>query len=220
MDLLDVSIVREGDPVNFINFNRTIFLGVMKKVYKGCLAVAVEIHQENYRRIGEKEFVEFILAFKQKAYRCMAQVVGNASSGGLQILLLNSPKIVASLERRQFRRLQTIMDIDYCFLPISSRYESLSKIEHLWFKKLKRSFTVDISAGGVCLITYEDNVIEQQAIVSMNIKEQQVTTLCSVVRIESAGDNKNQKTALKYIDADRKHIQLIDSFVLEKAKEQ
>jgi c-di-GMP-binding flagellar brake protein YcgR len=218
MDLLDVSILREGDTVNLINTNKTLFIGIVKKEYKGCLGIAIDITQDNYRSIKEREEIEFIIAFKHQAIRCRTAVIASSFSKNVQLLLLLAPRVIATIERRQFKRLQTLIDIDYCFLPKTSSYERLSRVEPIWFKKMKRSFTVDISAGGICLITYEKDINETQAIISLSIKDKEINALCSVIRVEEPGSDKNKKTALKYIDMERSHIQLIDSFVLEKSK--
>jgi c-di-GMP-binding flagellar brake protein YcgR len=218
MSLLDVSMLKEGDTVNFINTNRTLFLGIVKKEYKGCLAIVIDINQDNYRNIKEKDEIEFIVAFKDEAIRCGTVVIASSCTHTNQLLLLMAPRIITTIERRQFKRLQTLIDIDYCFLPEGRSYDKLTRIESLWFKKMKRSFTVDISAGGICLITYEKDIQEKQALISMNIKDQDIVALCDVIRIEKAIDSKNQKTALKYIDMERNHIQLIDSYVLERIK--
>jgi PilZ domain. len=219
MDLLDISVIKTGDIVNFIN-NRNLFLGVVKKEYKGCLAITIDVKQSNYRVIQENQDIDFILAFKHEAMRCISKVIASSVTGDIQMVLLSAAKIVAVIERRQFKRLQTLLDIDYCFLPEGENYDHLIKIEPIWFKKLKRSFTVDISAGGICLITYENTMKDARALISFNIKNNPITALCSVVRVEQANDQKNLKTAMRYIDIDSNCIRLIDSYVLEKTKEQ
>lgn len=216
MDILDLSMVKKGDIVNLLNIDKSLFSGTIVKEYKGCLAVAVSIKQNNYRRLNEKEAFELIYASKDKAIRCSSLVLGSSFNNDFQILLISTPKVITTIERRQFKRLQTVIDIDYCFLPEKNNYERITKVEPLWLKKMKKSFTVDISAGGVCLITYEKHPKEKQAIISFNINEEKILALCNVVRIEEASNNK--KTALKYIDIKKEHIQLIDAYVLDKIK--
>lgn len=216
MEALDLSIVKQGDAINFINSDKTLFSGTIVKEYKGCLAVAVSIKQNNYRKLHEKEQFELIYASKDKALRCSSAVLGSSFNNDLQILLITTPKVIAAIERRQFKRLQTVIDIDYCFLPEKNNYERISKVEPLWLKKMKKTFTVDISAGGVSLITYEKHPKQKQAIISFNINNEKIVALCNVVRVEDA--NNNKKTALKYIDIKKEHVQLIDSYVLEKLK--
>ena len=102
-------------------------------------------------------------------------------------------------------------------MPEKNTYERISKVESIWLKKMKRSFTVDISAGGISLITYEKQTKEKQAVVSFNLNGEKILALCNVVRIEEI--SKNKKTAMKYVDIKKEHVQLIDSYVLEKTKE-
>lgn len=217
MDLLDLSTVKKGDVINLLNTDKSLFSGTIVREYKGCLALAVSIKQENYRRLNKNEAFELIYASKDKATRCSSVVIGSSFNNDFQILLITTPKVIAAIERRQFKRLQTVIDIDYCFLPEKNTYERISKVEPIWLKKMKRSFTVDISAGGISLITYEKQTKEKQAVVSFNLNGEKILALCNVVRIEEI--SKNKKTAMKYVDIKKEHVQLIDSYVLEKTKE-
>ena len=70
MEALDLSIVKQGDAINFINSDKTLFSGTIVKEYKGCLAAAVSIKQNNYRKLHEKEQFELIYASKDKVLRC------------------------------------------------------------------------------------------------------------------------------------------------------
>ena len=67
MDLLDLSTVKKGDVINLLNTDKSLFSGTIVREYKGCLALAVSIKQENYRRLNKNEAFELIYASKDKA---------------------------------------------------------------------------------------------------------------------------------------------------------
>lgn len=216
MDTLDLSGIKEGDVLSLLNEDKNLFSGTLVKVHKGCLAVAVSVKQKNYTQLNEKDYFKFFCASKNKAVRCSSVVLGSSFNNDVQILLISNPKVITAIERRQFKRLQTVIDIDYYFLPENKNYERISEVEPLWLKKMKRSFTVDISAGGVSLITYENDSEKKQAIISFRMNEEEIVALCNVSRIEDAVNNK--KTVLEFIDIKREHVELIDAYVIDKLK--
>ncbi|NRT80586.1 PilZ domain-containing protein [Clostridium beijerinckii] len=81
----------------------------------------------------------------------------------------------------------------------------------------KKTFTVDISAGGLALITYEKIESGRLLFLSFKIKEN-ISSVCSVFRSEFDEGDTNFKTALKFIDIDVNHRKIINEYVNEKMK--
>lgn len=80
---------------------------------------------------------------------------------------------------------------------------------------MKKSFTVDLSANGIKLITYDEEISSKQALVSLFIKEQ-INILCSVVRVDYDEASKTYQTAMQFKDLDNNKWQYINKFVHEK----
>ncbi|MBC2581304.1 PilZ domain-containing protein [Clostridium sp. DJ247] len=90
--------------------------------------------------------------------------------------------------------------------------EKFEDIPRAYFRKLRKTFTVDLSANGIRIITYEDKIMSKYALISLFIKEQ-IYILCSVVRTNYDDISKSYQTAMQFIDLNNNKWQYINEFV-------
>lgn len=111
------------------------------------------------------------------------------------------------------------MDVEYSKLPEALEYEKLSMVHPVYFRQYKKTYTVDISAGGVNIVTSIREKDSKFILLAFAISDEKITTLCSMVRSESMDDGKYKKMAYKFVDIEKQHRQLILDYVNTKSKE-
>ncbi|EET84977.1 type IV pilus assembly PilZ [Clostridium carboxidivorans P7] len=183
------------EQMQFI-IKKEFYDGTVLKKYDECLAIRVCTLQDNYVPFEVNEQVNYILASENEALRCTSKVIGSKLDSNYNIILLETPTLINKIERRQNPRLKVIKDIEYYFLPSKAEINNLNEISASYYAKLKKSFTIDLSAGGVCLVTYENNFDSKEAIINLHLDEP-ISALCTVIRVEENDNGSNYKAALK-----------------------
>lgn len=219
MEFVNVNTLKENDVIKFINPNRTLFDGRVKKISNDFLGIVIYTNQATYMELSKDQSIQLILVYNHKAIKCASIILGSKQNGFEQAIIISIPKIILGIERREFERIPIVMEIDYSPLPDESNYEKLSAVEQRYFRCFRKTYTVDISAGGVNLIILKDDIATNFALLSISLKDENIITLCKKVRTDSMSDNKYNKIAFMYNDIQHYHRQLILDFVSEKSKE-
>ncbi|MDP4144530.1 MAG: PilZ domain-containing protein [Bacillota bacterium] len=195
MEILNINDLKTDQKIHFISNNNKFFDGVIKSIHEGFFVVQISTIQENYNLISAGQQVDFIVANDLKAYRCHSKVLNCKVGDNLQAALMETPETVNVIERRQYKRIQCVLEVSYYILPDNQKYTKLEQVPSMLFKKMKRTFTVDISGGGVKLISYDNAITAQFVLVSIKLNTE-IFAISSVVRVED--NTKNCKLALKY----------------------
>ena len=216
MDELKIIGLEINKPIQFVN-NKKFFEGKIIKLQDKFIGVMISTFQDNVKIFNINEIVNFFIVFEEAAYWCNSSVIGCKAEDYAQLVLLDHPKVINKIERRRSPRVSIVVDIEYCFLP--DGVDKKSKVTQGHLRGKRKTFTIDISGGGIAIITYEKIESGSLIFLSFNIKEN-ITTVCSVVRSEEYDGNRNFKTALKFIDIDVSHWNIIMEYVNEKIKKQ
>lgn len=218
MDIRKRKFFREGSKIQFINNDKTFFNANICKLQWNCIGVIINVNQHNYRILNEEENVQFIYVMEDKAVMYNAKVIAYKLNDRLQFVLLTTPEIVNKIERRKHHRVTALVNVKYSFLPHDSIFIRKDDVSALYFKRMKKTFSVDISTGGLNLITYHNNDEVKQAIVTMKINAEEITVLCNVIRFDT-GDGINVKTALEFIDIANEDREIIRDYVDSRLKQ-
>ncbi|NMM61227.1 PilZ domain-containing protein [Clostridium sp. P21] len=216
MDRLALKNLSLFEQMQFI-INNELYDGKILKKYDECLAIKVHILQNNYTPFQVNDNAKYILVSESEALRCNSRVLGSKIEGNYNIVLLETPEIINKIERRQSPRIKIVKDIEYYFLPSKAEIKSISEISSTYYSKLKKSFTIDLSIGGVSLVTYESNLDSRNAIITLHLDED-INALCNVIRVEQNTNNCNYKTALQFKEIDNSKLRLINDFVNRKLR--
>jgi c-di-GMP-binding flagellar brake protein YcgR len=220
MDIIDVKAIKENDIVKFINPNKTMIDGQIKKVSNDFLGITINIRQSTYIELKKDQFIELILVYGHEAIRCSSIILGSKQSGIEQVILISIPKLILRIQRREFQRVAVVMDIEYSPLPdVAEDYKNLSSIERRYFRSFRRAHTIDISAGGVQIAIPRNEIDSKFALISLLVRDEKVIILGRKIRTDHMHDSKHNKVAFTYDDVTEKHRQLIFDFVSEKCKE-
>ncbi|WP_297429041.1 pilus assembly protein PilZ [Clostridium sp.] len=219
MDVIDVNIVKENSIVKFIAPNRTLVDGTVKKITNDFLGITINTRQDAYIVLNKGQSIELIIAHERQALRCVSIVLGSTQSDFEQAVIISIPKVILSIDRREFQRLPIVMDMEYSILPPDANYNSLNNVESKFFRSFRKTYTVNLSAGGVYFIVSKNEIDSKYALISLSLKNENIITLCEKIRTDHADDSKHFKVAYKYSDIKTHHRQLILDFVTEKSKE-
>lgn len=211
MESIDISNIFTGQKIQFIN-NKVFFQGTVIRVHSNYFAVSISIDQHNYSSIKLNDTTDYLIVYKDTAFKCKSKILGCKVGDKVEVLLMSGPITLNSIERRKYPRIKVVMDVEYCLIADNLKNEKIEDIPRAYFRKLRKTFTVDLSANGIKIITYEDNVMPKYALISLFIKEQ-IYVLCSVVRTDYDEISKGYQTAVQFIDLDNNKWQYINEFV-------
>lgn len=162
--------------------------------------------------------IQLVLVEDSKLLKCKSNVLGSKISNFEQLFLISIPEIIMEIERRKFQRIPLVTTVEYSFLPDDTIYHSLIEVTPVHYRLLKKSFTVDISAGGISIIVPKTETVGKFVLLTLQIKFEKIITLCRTVRAVPTEDKINSNVAFEYIDIKPRQRQLILDFVNEKCK--
>lgn len=212
MENFEITDLKINKQIQFIN-DKMFLVGKVIKIIDKFLGVKISNLQDNFKIFSVNEIVKFFIVFEEEAYWCNSKVIGCKSDDCSQLMILEPPKVINRIERRKSPRIPAILDIEYCFLP--DNIGEIGKVTQGHQRIKKKTFTIDISRGGIALITYEKIEIGKLLFLSFNIREN-IICICSVVRSEANQMGTNFKTALKFVDMDVKHQNIINEYINKK----
>lgn len=220
MGNISMDMLKEDSLVKFINEDKTFFDGQVKKVDKNCLGIVINIKQNTYKEFKKDEKIQLIFIYENQAIRCGATIIGSKIGENEQVVIIDMPKIIFKIERREYERIEIVMDVEYSQLPEGVEYEKLSMVNPVYFRRYKKTYTVDISAGGVNIVTSAIDKESKFVLLALSIHNKKITTLCGMIRTEPMSDGKHKKMAYKFIDIEEQHRKLILDYVNSKSKEE
>lgn len=214
---LDLDSLVIGEKFYFINQNKLSSEGQIVNKYDNCFAVSIFCGQSNYNPVVVNQNVKFIIATKNQAFNCSSHVLGCKIEDGFQLAVLTIPEITNKLERRRHTRVPLVISVDYFNLPTSTKYNSINEVPSMYFKKMKKTFTIDISKSGIKMITYKENNPSKDAILSLFIGEK-IDILASVIRVDFDEINNNCKSAFEFKHIEKNKWEMLNKFLAEKSK--
>ncbi|MBC8060951.1 MAG: PilZ domain-containing protein [Clostridiaceae bacterium] len=219
MENISIDMVNENSVVKFINEDKTFFDGKVKKVDKNFLGIIINMNQSTYKEFKKNQSIQLIFMYKNEAMKCLATIIGSKIVEREQSVVIDIPKIVFKIERREYQRIDIVMGAEYSQLPEGTEYEKLSMVDPVFFRRFKKTYTIDISAGGVNIVTSIKDRDSKFVLIGISINDINITTLCSMVRSETMEDVNYKKMAYKFVDINKDHRQLILDYVNTMSKE-
>ena len=218
IEVLDVNTIKENDIVKFINLNKTLVDGTIRKVSNDYLGITINTRQDTYMELSKDQTIEIILVRKHEALKCTSVIIGSKKNWYEQAIIISIPKLLLGIERREFERLPVVMNIEYSPLPFEINYDNLRGVEAKFFRLFRKTYTIDISAGGVSFSLSKYEPDNKFVLVNLLIKDEKITTLCKKIRTEVLSDSTYNKVAFKFTDIKGTDRQLILDYILEKSK--
>ncbi|GFR35583.1 flagellar brake protein [Thermobrachium celere] len=210
--------LRINQKIEILDDNIT-YKSIVQDITKDGILISYPTHNNRPLLIHAGSVIEYFVTTEKDIVKCKSIVLGKKRDENVNLLVLSLPEVKERVQRREYFRLPITMPIKYYALPNDKAYTSLQDIPSGYFNRLMNTLTVDISGGGIKIITNEQLHVGNYVILSLNIP-QEINLLCSVVHVEQSEDNKKFKTALKYEGIEEKIRDKIIQFIFNKLREQ
>lgn len=162
--------------------------------------------------------LEFIISSDDEVFVCNSKIIGHKKENDINLSIVSMPYSVIKIQRREYYRLTIAKPIKYSLLPFRKSYKSIDDIPIEVFSKLKTSVTIDISGGGVKIITDENIAADRYVILEIDIGEI-VDLLAVSIRCEKDENSKKYRVSLKYVKLDNKTRDKIIKYIFMKSRE-
>jgi c-di-GMP-binding flagellar brake protein YcgR len=207
--------------IEIIGENET-FISLIQDVNDDGIAINVPLSGRKVYIMHVGSVIEFYMNFRNEVCKLRAIVQGKTSESGLTLILLSYPELIEKIQRREFFRLPVFIDANYYILPEGRIYTNIKDVPLGYYDNMTKSSTVDISGGGIKIITKQNVPRGNFVLVTLTLpqEKQEIKLLCSVVRSDEDIFNKNYKLALRFVGLDRKISDTIIKFIFVKAREQ
>jgi c-di-GMP-binding flagellar brake protein YcgR len=206
-----------GSKLSIINENKTAYEGIVRTVMGDNFIIQIKIAQPNYASVKKGDNLEYLVGLDVEAYRCVSTIQEINTNHQFTTIVLGNLEVISKIERRKYLRVQSVINISYYPIPENEHYETLNSVPHSYWKKIKSTFTMDISGGGVSLIAYENNVPDQNVLIKLYLYEE-IRLLARVVR-SSIDENDNKfKLYLQFLDISSSHEKTIIDYVVKNIK--
>jgi c-di-GMP-binding flagellar brake protein YcgR len=206
-----------GSKLSIINENKTTYEGIVRTVMGDNFIIQIKIAQPNYVSIKKGDNLEYLVGLDVEAYRCISTIQEININSQFTTIVLGNLEVISKIERRKYIRVQSVISISYYPIPENEHYETLNSVPHSYWKKIKNTFTMDISGGGISLIAYENNIPDQNVLIKFYLYEE-IRLLARVVR-SSIDENDNKfKLYLQFVDISPSHEKNIIDYVVKNIK--
>ncbi|WP_411679148.1 flagellar brake protein [Clostridium thailandense] len=183
------------------------------------IGISIPVNNGKYVPLRKGERVTGIYYINKDIYKFETVVIGRKVDK-LLIIMLGRPDKVVMYQRRNFVRVQVMINVYCVLLEVSKKIENIMNNQVECFD----AYTLDISGGGmrIALDRNLDKKVELGNLLMVNlpIENENLAIKCKVVRVEN--DNKNPKIiyGLSFVDLDRKTREEIVGLVFKIMREQ
>lgn len=205
-----------NDKIEIIDNGRT-YKSMIQDMDRDTLSIGVPVYGYRSYPICIGEALVYYVISKGDIYKCTSAVIGRKTENNILLVILKNPEACVKVQRREYFRLNILMDVKYYPLP-SRTYATIKDVSRGYYSKMKKSTALDISGGGIRIICYENILKGSFVLLSFCIPEE-IIILCNVVWCEQDIIDKNYRLALKYVNLDERLRDKIIKFIFRKTRE-
>lgn len=203
----------------FVKRNNTLFSGVIKAVHTNYIGINIDTTQANYHGFNMKDTIEFLYSDDSCAYKCSAAVIGTKADNNSHILLISTPEIIKIIERRRHKRVSAVLEVNYAEIPPENYYKYNKDIPSQLLRNMKKTFSCNISIGGISIIAYEKVENIKQVLIKLSIGGEILTIICSLVRVEKVDNSSNYRLALEFLNLSDHQRVILSKYIDSKAQD-
>lgn len=212
---IDFSI---NQKIEILNYGMT-FKSTIQDIQEDYVVINMPISGRKFYIMHSGTSLEFYVCTSKEIFKCRSMVLGKKEENNVQLVIISKPEIIEKVQRREYFRLPISMEVEYCLLPQGIEYLSLKDIPSGYFNFMKKCITLDISGGGIKIITREYARKECNALVNIKLQEE-ICLLCTIVRCEYNDFEKNYRISLKYEDLEERVRDKIIKYIFNKLRDQ
>ncbi|KMT21717.1 flagellar brake protein [Clostridium cylindrosporum] len=213
--------LRINERVEFVVEDEIYKSTIQDIISENSIAISVPVNGAKSHLPHIRASVEFFVFLKNEYHNYKGKIVNRIIDGNLRLLIIDELEYKGKIQRREDYRIPISLDVSY--LPVKKEVveKGISKkIIELLEDKFKSAKSIDISAGGIKLITTEE--IEAGTYIITRIKSnfiEDISTVCKVIRVEKDLDMKIYKMGCRFENLDKLDKEKIVRFIFEKSRE-
>lgn len=165
-----------------------------------------------------EDTVNLYINISGKLYRCTSKVLGYKRDQNIRLAALTMPVVVDIIQRREFFRLPIIMDCSYYILPENCDVSDIKKLEENYDVFMEKTTLLDISGGGIRIITNIDIKRNIKLLLHFNVQED-VYVVGKVVKTNKDEELGLYKISLNFVNLNERKRDKIINFIFNKTRE-
>lgn len=179
--------------------------------------ISVPISEGRYISFYKGDKIEILYYTKRDILKFTTNVLGGADER-IPVLVIEKPERVTRIQRRNFVRISYIMDLRYGILRNIKDNESDKSLEDKEVEFFD-CFSLDISAGGIRIVTKEKLKLGDTLIIMLTLNEDTLPVQGKVVRIEE-DENHRIICGINFIDIDARTTEKIIMCIFKLMRDQ
>ncbi len=221
---IEMQAVERGQDVDELNNVKIYRTQVLDVLSEDRLEIAMPM--EKMKLILLPMNTEYDLCFYTSSglYQCLANVIDRYKSGGQYILLMELTTNLRRHQRREYYRLNCVLDMEVRFLEKSEITAVLGNRDYVAMGlPVRRGVIVDISGGGIRFVTdrvYEpDSLIYCKYILSLDGEDKEHVLASRVLRVKELEDKPGMyEHRAQYINIDAEEREEIIRYIFEEER--
>ncbi|QGU95862.1 hypothetical protein GOM49_12820 [Clostridium bovifaecis] len=212
------SFIRMNTKLEIIDSREENYLAKIEVVKESCILIKILIGEREIPKIVQGHNIKLFIYDKGKVYSGTSILLGIRGEGNIARAVLAVPENIKKVERRKYFRLPVNIEIEFVEIPMEKDYEQVKDIPREFFYLLKSTNTIDMSGGGMKIIS-EDNLKVGQKVLTVLYIPIELKILCSVVRSESEPQKERYKVSLKFENISERNRDKIIEFIFNQMRE-
>lgn len=184
------------------------------------IAIRLPAREGSYVTPNNGDFFEAIYYEGLNVYKFDAVVIGRLVEQKVPLILLEIPKVIKRIQRREFVRVEVAEYIQY--ITLKEDLISQEILAELDEEKAKKGILLDVSGGGIRLKVYEDIKLGDTIIADIPSSTNYIRIKGQVMRIDEDNEDKGNICGISFVEIDsrsrEKIIQLIFNIMRKQRK--
>ena len=204
--------------IDVIEYDST-YKSKIQDISNDSIMIDLPYVSSKYLLLHEGKVIEFCAVFKNDVIKYKSVILGRKKEQNVYLAILSVPEIIGKIQRRNYFRLSISLEVTYSVLNGIKNNYILDNMPEAVLKNLKKTTTLDLSGGGVKIITDKYIKHGSRVLIILNLPKE-IRLICSTIRCDYNNLNKNYRTALSFMNIDERTRDIIIKFIFEKSREQ
>lgn len=184
-----------------IFYNDNVYESNIQDLTDEYIAINIPIKEGKYVVLDSNDYFEVLYYDQANVYKFEGKVIGRKGEGSLAQIIMEYPKHIIKIQRREFVRIEISHYINYLKIEIGDKDED--KISLFNEKKGNKAILIDLSGGGFKAKLSEEIEIDDEIIAEIPYEDDKIIVKAKAVRV-NMDDNKKFLCGFSFIDIDNR----------------
>lgn len=199
--------------------NKSAYKSKIQDISDDYIMIDLPYTSSRYLLLHVGEVIEFYAAFESDVIKYRSVILGRKKEQNVYLAVLSVPEVIGKVQRRNYFRIAISLELTYSVLNSTKNNYEIDSIPQAALNNLKKTSTIDLSGGGVKIVTDKYIKYGSKVLIIFNLSKE-IKIICKTIRCDYNTINKNYKTALNFMNIDERTRDIIIKFIFEKSREQ